>query len=118
MSISRRRFCHAALLGGLTAPFIKGHSLFADTTAEPVKQSTVLTLLHTNDPHGRVYLPEEAYGLTRVATLVRQIRQEMPNVLLLDAGDLIHGTPEERAFCRPADDRGYERPAIRCCHRW
>jgi len=98
MSISRRRFCRAALLGGLTAPFIKGHSLFADTTAEPVKQSTVLTLLHTNDPHGRVYLPEEAYGLTRIATLVRQIRQEMPNVLLLDAGDLIHGTPEERAF--------------------
>lgn len=98
MSISRRRFCHLALLGGLTAPFIKGHSLFADTTVETVRQSTVLTLLHTNDPHGRVYLPEEAYGLTRVATLVRQIRQEMPNVLLLDAGDLIHGTPEERAF--------------------
>ena len=98
MSISRRHFCRIALMGGLTAPFIKAHSLFADTNAGSVKQSTILTLLHTNDPHGRVYLPEEAYGLTRVATLVRQIRQEMPHVLLLDAGDLIHGTPEERAF--------------------
>lgn len=98
MSISRRSFCRLTLLGGLTAPFVKSHSLFANAAAEPVKQSTVLTLLHTNDPHGRIYLPEEAYGLTRVATLVRQIRQEMPNVLLLDAGDLIHGTPEERAF--------------------
>jgi 2',3'-cyclic-nucleotide 2'-phosphodiesterase (5'-nucleotidase family) len=57
-----------------------------------------LTLLHTNDLHGHVYLPGQARGLTKIATLVRRIRAEMPNVLLLDAGDIIHGTPEEKAF--------------------
>lgn len=60
--------------------------------------SVVLTLLHTNDPHGRIYLPDQAQGLTRLATLIRHVRAEMPNVLLLDAGDLIHGTPEEKEF--------------------
>jgi 2',3'-cyclic-nucleotide 2'-phosphodiesterase (5'-nucleotidase family) len=57
-----------------------------------------LTLLHTNDMHGRVYYPNEARGLVRIGTLIRQIRAEMPNVLLLDAGDIIHGTPEMKAF--------------------
>jgi 2',3'-cyclic-nucleotide 2'-phosphodiesterase (5'-nucleotidase family) len=42
-----------------------------------------LTILHTNDVHGRVD------GLARVATLVRRIRAETPwPVLYLDAGDV------------------------------
>jgi 2',3'-cyclic-nucleotide 2'-phosphodiesterase (5'-nucleotidase family) len=57
-----------------------------------------LTLLHTNDMHGRVHYPGEARGLVRIATHVRRIRAEMPHVLLLDAGDIIHGTPEMKAF--------------------
>lgn len=60
--------------------------------------STVLTLLHTNDLHGHAYLPGKAQGLVRLATLIRRVRAEMPNVVLLDAGDIIHGTPEEKTF--------------------
>jgi len=56
---------------------------------------TLITILHTNDLHGRVMPREETGGLARIATLVRQIRGEMPNVLLMDAGDIIHGTPED-----------------------
>ena len=42
-----------------------------------------LTILHTNDIHGRVD------GLARVATLVARIREETPHrVLYLDAGDV------------------------------
>lgn len=42
-----------------------------------------LTLLHTNDIHGRVE------GLARVATLVEQIRAETPHrVIYVDAGDI------------------------------
>jgi len=58
----------------------------------------VLTVLHTNDLHGRVHLPARPQGLAKIATLVRQIRARMPHVLLLDAGDIIHGTPEELAY--------------------
>ena len=64
---------------------------------EQGRRTLLLTLLHTNDPHGRVYLPGKPQGLSKVATLVRQIREQMPNVLLLDAGDIIHGTPVEKA---------------------
>lgn len=60
--------------------------------------AVVLTLLHTNDLHGRVHLPGEPQGLAKIATLVRGIRAAHPRVLLLDAGDIIHGTPEELTF--------------------
>ncbi|RYG74581.1 bifunctional metallophosphatase/5'-nucleotidase, partial [bacterium] len=71
------------------------------TSKRPVAagaNEVVLTFLHTNDPHGRVYLPGEAQGLSRLATLIRAAQADMPNTLLLDAGDLFHGTPEEREF--------------------
>lgn len=64
----------------------------------PDTSAVVLTLLHTNDLHGRVHLPGRPQGLSRIATLVREIRGRGSRVLLLDAGDIIHGTPEELAF--------------------
>jgi 2',3'-cyclic-nucleotide 2'-phosphodiesterase (5'-nucleotidase family) len=70
----------------------------ADAAKIPEVRYIPLTILHTNDMHGRVYYPGEARGLVRIATHVRRIRAEMPNVLLLDAGDIIHGTPEMKAF--------------------
>jgi 2',3'-cyclic-nucleotide 2'-phosphodiesterase/3'-nucleotidase len=66
-------------------------------TAEPIR----VTVLETSDVHGRV-LPwdyararAEDVGLGRIATRVAAIRQENPNVLLLDGGDTIQGTPVE-----------------------
>ncbi len=51
-----------------------------------------LVLLHTNDMHGRLDASETG-GLTRVAAVVSQLRSEYPGqVLLVDAGDAIHGT--------------------------
>lgn len=60
---------------------------------------TVLTVLQTSDLHANL-LPwdyargsEAAWGLARVATRVRQIRETSPHVLLLDGGDTIQGAP-------------------------
>ncbi|MGV3601588.1 MAG: metallophosphoesterase [Dyadobacter fermentans] len=59
-----------------------------------------LTILHTNDVHSRIDpFPMDGSrnqglgGVARRAALVKQIRSEQPNVLLLDAGDIFQGTP-------------------------
>lgn len=60
---------------------------------------TVITILHTNDTHSQIDpLPENDAnagkgGVARRATLVKRIRKENPNTLLVDAGDVLQGTP-------------------------
>lgn len=59
-----------------------------------------LTVLHTNDVHSHIdpfpmddpRNPNRG-GVARRAALIESIRQENPNVLLLDAGDIFQGTP-------------------------
>lgn len=59
-----------------------------------------ITILHTNDVHSHIdTFPKDdprnpnMGGVTRRASLIETIRQENPNVLLLDAGDIFQGTP-------------------------
>jgi 5'-nucleotidase len=61
---------------------------------------TKLTILHTNDVHSRIEpFPEDGSrnaglgGVARRASLIKQIRAEEEQVLLLDAGDIFQGTP-------------------------
>ena len=63
-----------------------------------------VTLLQLNDVHGYLDLHQELFyenaelvyrtcgGYARIATLVKEIRKQSPNVLLLDCGDTFHGT--------------------------
>ena len=59
----------------------------------------VITILHTNDTHSQIDpLPANDRnagmgGVARRATLVKRIRKENPNTLLVDAGDVLQGTP-------------------------
>ena len=58
-----------------------------------------LTVLHTNDHHGRFWRDEEdQYGMSARQTLVNQIRKEVAadggHVLLLSGGDINTGVPE------------------------
>jgi 2',3'-cyclic-nucleotide 2'-phosphodiesterase/3'-nucleotidase len=60
-----------------------------------------ITILGTTDLHGNI-LSVDYYtnkpdnrGLAKIATLIKRIRKEQPNVLLIDSGDTIQGTPLE-----------------------
>lgn len=76
-----------------------------------------ITILYTNDIHGHV-LPfdniyqgieeKEAGGAARRATLIKQIKLENPNTLVLDAGDLLSGTPVSGFFKGEADWKSAE----------
>ena len=60
-----------------------------------------ITILGTTDLHGNIY-PIDYYtnkpdnrGLAKIATLIKRVRQEHKNILLVDSGDTIQGTPLE-----------------------
>ena len=60
----------------------------------------LITILHTNDTHSQIDpLPDNdgqypgKGGVARRATLVKRVRKENPNTLLIDAGDSFQGTP-------------------------
>ncbi|WP_339894342.1 metallophosphatase [uncultured Algibacter sp.] len=94
--MKRRDFIQQALAG--TALVTLG-SLGLQSFTSAVK-TTKITILHTNDVHSHIdpFGPENARnpntgGVARRASLIEALRQENPNTLLLDAGDIFQGTP-------------------------
>jgi 2',3'-cyclic-nucleotide 2'-phosphodiesterase/3'-nucleotidase len=67
-------------------------------------QQVTVTVMATTDLHGNLYPIDyvtdrpAARGLAKLATLVRAVRAENPNNLLIDAGDTIQGTPLEYVY--------------------
>jgi 2',3'-cyclic-nucleotide 2'-phosphodiesterase/3'-nucleotidase len=63
------------------------------------QEPTTLTILETSDLHGHIYNwdffgnQESDQGLAVVSTLIKQERAADPDLLLLDDGDTIQGTP-------------------------
>ncbi|WP_295840890.1 metallophosphatase [uncultured Apibacter sp.] len=93
--MKRRDFIKTTILAGgaLNLPSIS----FA---SQILKSDKKVTILHTNDQHSRIdpFPPTYAHssnkgGFARRATLIEAIRQEEPQVLLLDSGDVFQGTP-------------------------
>ena len=100
----------AALRLALSASFLL---LSVGATAQPSlpPEEVRVTVLQTSDLHCHL-LPwdyargkEEDIGLARIATRVAAIRAESPNVLLLDGGDTIQGTPIAYLQARKPDGR-------------
>src|SRR5437868_2387846 len=72
--------------------------LFLLARANSFSRDVPITILCTCDLHGNI-LPTENYdgqtnlgGIARCATVIRQVRAQEKNVLVLDAGDTIQGT--------------------------
>ena len=89
--MERRDFL-AATASLAAAPLLLG--------GEPDSVGGRITLLHTNDTHSRIepFGPGMGSltgrgGMARRGTLVKQLRQDLGPVLLLDAGDVFQGTP-------------------------
>ena len=96
MTTNRRTFLQTASAGGLLVCLGRFPLHAAIDDADFVK----LTILHTNDVHSRVdpfpmdgSRNEGRGGVAKRASLIKKIRSEEENVLLLDAGDIFQGTP-------------------------
>ena len=88
---TRALFCLAFVLAVTASLFVPG----SQTAATRVQ----ITVLGTTDLHGNLF-PIDYYtnkpdnrGLAKVATLIKRVRQENQNVVLIDSGDTIQGTP-------------------------
>ncbi len=93
---NRREF--VKVLGGVAALSLVPSILIAKDKSKT--SMTRLTILSTNDVHSRIEPfpandkrnPNQA-GFAQRAAIVKKIRREEENVLLLDAGDVFQGTP-------------------------
>ncbi|MEU8847622.1 5'-nucleotidase C-terminal domain-containing protein [Streptomyces sp. NPDC048564] len=112
MPLNRRKFLTKSAVTGAGVAVAGAVSAPAAQAAQPAKASRpkkryALTVMGTTDLHGNIfnwdYFKDAEYsdakgnakGLSRVSTLVNQVRDEKGrrNTLLIDAGDTIQGTP-------------------------
>ena len=91
---NRRKFIKKASLASMAIPMLSSFSFLKKNKLKK------LTILHTNDMHSHIDpfpINDSKYpglgGMTRIGSLVDQIRSKEENVLLLDAGDIFQGTP-------------------------
>jgi len=107
--INRRRFLKTSVVGGaaLAVPGAlsnliseRAWSALAEPLLDFAAGETLITILHTNDMHSQIDpidKSDKQYGgkggVARRATLVKRVRKENPNTLLIDAGDVFQGTP-------------------------
>lgn len=81
---------------GLWSNYAMANSLF--TGPELEDNSKKITILHTNDTHSHIEpivggRNDGRGGVARRAAIVKKVRSENPNTLLLDCGDIFQGTP-------------------------
>ncbi len=94
--LTRRNFIQKTAL--TAGALVAGNSLVNEVMAEEASQR--LVILHTNDVHSRLEpFPMDGGrnqglgGVAARAELIKKVRAEGKQVLLLDAGDIFQGTP-------------------------
>ena len=90
-----------AATGLVLVAIVLGLSTFTENHVHAIAPRVHLVILSTTDMHGRVF-PIDYYtnkydnvGIAKVATLVKEARKNDPDLLLVDSGDTIQGTPLE-----------------------
>ena len=88
---NRRKFIKNSSLGIIGLSMVPNILFSKDRTTE-------LTILHTNDTHSHIFPVNNGKykgfgGMAQRAQLIKDIRKDNRNVLLLDAGDIFQGTP-------------------------
>ncbi len=91
--VTRRRFIQAASAGGALA-VLHPYSVFAKSN------QAHLRIMETTDLHVHVYpydyygdKPADNVGLARTASIIKGIREEASNSMLIDNGDFLQGNP-------------------------
>jgi 2',3'-cyclic-nucleotide 2'-phosphodiesterase (5'-nucleotidase family) len=99
MRKTSRTVCLRIALAGCVIALAFAAVVFRSDAAAPARAHVVI--LGTTDMHGRVF-PIDYYtnkydnvGIAKVATLVKEARKNDPDLLLVDSGDTIQGTPLE-----------------------
>jgi 5'-nucleotidase len=94
--MQRRNFLKKSLFTGAALSLSTGGFAEQFFTNKPKK----LTILHTNDMHSRIEpFPNDGGrnanqgGMIKLASLIKKIRLEEEDILLLDSGDFFQGTP-------------------------
>jgi 5'-nucleotidase / UDP-sugar diphosphatase len=75
---------------GVILIFVLSAGVFYYKSSENIE----LVILHTNDHHGYCWSKKNKGGFAKQLTLVKKVRAEHKNVLLLSGGDINSGAPE------------------------
>lgn len=103
--MKRRIFVQSSVLTGSGLILAPNQILCAQPQSSALNNFERLTILHTNDTHSHIEplsekdkkFPNQG-GVARRMTLINNIRSEVENVLLFDAGDIFQGTPYFNMF--------------------
>src|SRR5256712_6138474 len=95
-------------MGRLMHRFIALAFFSALAVADPAHAQVAVTILHTSEHHGTIQPIEHGPfaglgGAERRAALIKQIRQEVEHLLVVDSGDLLMGTAMSSVFRGGAD---------------
>jgi 2',3'-cyclic-nucleotide 2'-phosphodiesterase / 3'-nucleotidase len=94
---SKKFIASASIALGLIIPQVAPTITYADVMEEDIVN---LRIVETTDIHSNIMNYDyykgsstNAYGLSKAATLINELRSEVDNSLLFDNGDLIQGSP-------------------------
>ncbi|WP_433617419.1 5'-nucleotidase C-terminal domain-containing protein [Paenibacillus cellulositrophicus] len=103
----------AVLLAGSAQAAAAAEGTTGNTPEPSAPSGKHITILHTNDMHGRAVEASPEMGFAKVTGIFNQYRSKNPDTLVLDAGDAVHGTPfatlvQGESIVKVMNEMGYD----------